>query len=123
MVRAVCVALLLTCAPVAAGAEIATAQMTLGDLQHMCADAAAESHSACQFFILGVVDGASMANGVQTAAGPLCIAPRVPGTTLVSAVRKAIDDDLTSDPGDKTLAAAGAIVAIAMIAFPCQKSN
>jgi hypothetical protein len=38
-------------------------------------------------------------------------------------VKKAIDDDLASDPADKTLAAAGAIVAIIMLAFPCQQSN
>ncbi len=124
MLRTSLLAVLLTCASFEPSvAEVANAQMTLGDLQQLCKDTAVEAHSACQFFILGVVDGASMATGMKTAAGLLCIAPGTPGTALVSAVKKAIDADLTSEPGDKSLAAAGAIVAISMTAFPCPKAN
>jgi hypothetical protein len=97
--------------------------MTIADLQQMCTDATAEAENACRFFILGVVDGASMAAGVKTPAGPLCIATGVPGPALVAAVKKAIGEDLATNPEDRSLAAAGIVVAIAMNSFPCQKSN
>ena len=80
----------------------------------------AEDANACRFFILGVLDGASMATGAKTPLGPLCITPGVPGSTLVAAVKKTMGEDLASNPEDRSLAAAGAVVAIVMNAFPCQ---
>ena len=113
-------ALLLTFTPIEASAEMSTAQMTLADLQQICSGASSDDANACRFFILGVLDGASMATGAKTPLGPLCIAPGVPGSALVAVVKKTMGEDLASNPEDKSLAAAGAVVAIVMNAFPCQ---
>ena len=97
-------------------------QMTVADLQTICAGHDAETGAACKFFILGVVEGASFGQGRQTAGGPLCIAS-APSSQLVTAVRLAMAADLKAFPQDSSLAAAGFVAAAAMKAFPCSRAK
>ena len=106
-------------APLAALAD----QMTVSDLQQLCSGKDVESQSACRFFILGVVEGTSLGTGVKTGAGPLCIAPEVPSTALVASVKKMMQADLVAYPEDRSLAAAGFVIAAEMKSHPCKKSN
>lgn len=59
--------------------------------------------------------------GTKTAKGPLCIAPGIPDKALAVAVKNAMQVDLAAYPEDKSLSAAGFIVAAAMMAYPCKK--
>ena len=101
--------------------EALAEQMTVDDLQQICAGSQADTANACRFYILGVVEGSVFGNGAKAAAGPLCIAPDVPGSALVVAVKQAMKADLLAFPQDKSLAAAGFVVAAAMKSFPCKK--
>jgi len=95
-------------------------QMTVSDLQAICAGRDAEATAACKFYILGAVDGAVLGEGRKTAGGPLCIAP-ASSERLIPAVKAAMAADLKAFPRDRTLVAAGFVLAAAMRAFPCHK--
>ena len=116
MLRTTAIALFLGCTALGVQAD----QMTVADLQQICAGSSLDTQNACRFFILGVVEGASLGNGAKTAAGPLCIAPGVSDTALVAGVKKMMQADLVAFPEDKSLAAAGFVVAAAMKVFPCK---
>lgn len=77
--------------------------------------------TACAYYVLGVVEGASFGEGRQTAGGTLCVAEGVTAARLKEAVKAAMDLDLKAFPEDRNLAAAGFIEAAAMRAFPCRK--
>ena len=96
-------------------------QMTVADLQLMCSSKAIDTQNACRFFILGVIEGAPLAEGMKTVKGPLCIAPGVVDAALVAKVKDWMERDLQAFPEDKALAAAGFVVAAAMRSFPCRK--
>ena len=96
-------------------------QMTVAELQQICAGKTLDTQNACRFYVLGVVEGASFGEGSKTVAGPLCIASDVQSTALVDAVKKLMQADLLAYPQDKSLAAAGFVAAAAMKAFPCKK--
>jgi hypothetical protein len=95
--------------------------MTVGDLQQICSGKDGEVQSACRYYILGVVDGASLATDLKPVGGPLCIAPDVASVALVASVKKLMQADLVAYPEDKSLAASGFVAAAAMKAFPCKK--
>jgi hypothetical protein len=118
MIRTICFGLFIACVPLAALAG----QMTVADLQLICSGTTEDTQNACRFFILGVVEGATFGAGTKTAAGPLCIA-HMPDKALVVAVTKAMQVDLAAYPEDKSLPAASFVVAAAMHAYPCKKSN
>lgn len=119
MIRTAGIVLFLSCAPLTALA----AQMTVGDLEQICNGGSKDAQSACRFYILGVTDGASFGTGLETAAGPLCIASETSDKALVEAVKEAMRLDLAEYPEDRSLTAAGFVAAAAMRAFPCQGSN
>jgi hypothetical protein len=96
-------------------------QMNVGDLQMICAGREVESTTACRFFVLGVVEGASFGEGRKTAGGPLCIREGIAGSDLVSTVKRAMTLDLQAFPQDKNIAAAGFVAAAAMKAYPCKR--
>jgi hypothetical protein len=118
--RTICFGLFITCVPLAALAG----QMTVADLQLICSGTAEDTQNACRFYILGVVEGATgFGAGTKTVGGPLCIAPGIDDKTLVVAVKNAMQADLAAYPKDESLSAAGFVVAAAMTAYPCKKSN
>jgi hypothetical protein len=97
------------------------AQMTVGDLQTICAGSDNMSEASCRFFVLGVVEGSSFGEGRKTVGGPLCIAEGVSSVRLRDAVVTAMAADVSAFPKDRSLAAAGFVAAAAMKAFPCKK--
>ena len=117
MIRAISIALLLSCGSLSALAD----QMTVADLQQMCDGSNESTQNACRFYILGVVDEADLATGLKTVGGPFCVASDVPTTSLVAAVKRMMQADLIAYPQDKSLPAAGFVAAAAMKAFPCKK--
>ena len=118
MIRTICFGLFIGCVPLTALAD----QMTVSDLQLICSGTTEDTQNACRFFILGVVEGATgFGEGTKTAKGPLCIAPDVSDKSLVIAVKKAMQLDLAAYPEDKSLLAAGFVVAAAIMAYPCKK--
>ena len=119
MIRIICLTGLLCCTPMVARC----AEMTVADLQVICAGADEGPQNACRFYILGVADGGSLAKGRQTVGGPLCIAPDIPGADLVRAVKRFMQIDLQHYPADKSLAAGGFVLGALMTAYPCPKSN
>jgi hypothetical protein len=116
--RVLCAALIAAPGPALA----AMPQMTVADLQTICAGNDAENNAACRFFILGVVEGASLGEGRQTVDGPLCIAT-ASSSQLVTAIKIAMAADLKAFPQDRSLAAAGFVTAAAMKVFPCPKTQ
>jgi Rap1a immunity proteins len=120
MMRTICFGLFIACVPLPALAD----QMTAADLQLICSGTTEDTQNACRFFILGVVEGATgFGTGTKLKTGPLCIAPDIPDKALVVAVKKWMQVDLIAYPEDKSLSAAGFVVAAAMEAYPCKKSN
>ena len=115
----ICIALSMICAPLTAIAD----QMTVADLQQICSGKDIESQSACRFFILGVVEGASLGTELKTVGGPLCIAPGVSSSALVASVKKMMQAVLIAYPEDKSLPAAGFVAAAAMKSYPCEKAK
>jgi hypothetical protein len=116
MIRTICIAFFVSGAPMAF-AE----QMTVDDLQQVCSGRDIESQNACRFYILGVVEGASVGTGRNVSGRTLCIAAEeIPSPALADAVKQKMRDDLIAFPGDKSLAASGFVIAAAMKSYPCK---
>jgi hypothetical protein len=115
-IRTICIAFFVSGASMAAFAE----QMTVDDLQQICSGRDTASQNACRFYILGVVEGASVGTGRNVSGRTLCIAAEeIPSPALADAVKQKMRADLIAFPEDKSLAASGFVIAAAMKSYPC----
>lgn len=110
-----CIALSLAALPALAAPPH---QMTVKELQGFCDKGMADR---CQFFILGVAEGATLAKGIKTSDGTLCFRDDLTTPDMVSAVRAQIASDLKVYPEDAKIPASGMIVAVLVHSFPCRK--
>jgi hypothetical protein len=94
-------------------------QMTVGDLQEICTARDQGNKKACQFYILGVTEGASTAAGVAEDKAHFCIPGGITASAMEFATKKAIGEDLMFYPADRDLAAAGFVAAVMQKSFPC----
>jgi hypothetical protein len=78
------------------------AQMKLSNLNEICASTNNDDKSACQFYILGVTEGTSLAAGVANDKGHFCIPEGVLSTDMVTIVKRAMTKDLAPSPMTKT---------------------
>ena len=111
--------------PTASAAE-GDGAITVGDLHALCTDPSAESRAACRFYILGVTQGVRMGMNIadgKTAGGRPCVPDDTSGPALESAVKTTIRQVLIAHPNDKQLDASGAIGAILVTKFPCQRAR
>lgn len=99
----------------------AARQMTVGDLQKICTAPDGASKNACQFYILGVTEGASTAAGIASDKTHFCIPEGVSASAMEFIVKKAIGQDLMFFPKDRDLAAGGFVAAAMLRAYPCQR--
>jgi hypothetical protein len=105
----------------------AASEMTAGDLYDLCnAPAETGGQMACSFFILGVVQGVTFADGSYKAANGnrkektvLCVPAGLSQSQMVSVVMDAFKKIFVVFPGDKDLGAAGAFTAAIAQKFPC----
>jgi hypothetical protein len=96
-------------------------QTNVRDLQQICTGADADSKGACRFYILGVVDGSSLAADMAADKSHFCIPDGIASSQMEFVVKKAIGQDLMFYPKDRDLAAAGFIGAAIMKQWPFSK--
>jgi hypothetical protein len=94
-------------------------QMTISDLQTICAGTDDEAVAACKFYILGVTEGGGLGNGLAGEKALHCVPEGVPATTMVSMVKNRIGADLARFPDDRSLPAVSFVTAIMIRAYPC----
>jgi hypothetical protein len=98
-------------------------QLTLADLHQLCSDPDQGNQIACQYYILGVAEGASAAAGVAGDKSHFCIPTGLSSAAMQAAVTKAMDQDLRAFPADGSLSAVTFVSAVMLHAYPCQKAN
>jgi len=112
--------------------DAVAAQMTVGDLLKLCTSSNAADKAACSFYILGVVEGASLGSGgAMDKAGTYrerelkdkltCVPEGVTITAMEFLVRKKMGEDLAIFPADNALPAVSFVVAVIAKQFPCEK--
>ncbi|RUN75503.1 hypothetical protein EJC47_15870 [Sphingomonas sp. TF3] len=94
-------------------------QMTLGDLQVLCADR--EPGEACRFYILGVMEGTNLASGVANDTKHFCIPEGVTQTEIVAVVKRLAKGDVAMFPKDVTMPAVSFVGASLIHSYPCAK--
>jgi len=102
-------------------ASMQAAQMTLSDLRDICGGTDELSTAACNFYILGVTEGAGLGAGVAKDKGHFCIPEGVSSKQMVLIVKKAMTADLAAFPEDKNMPAVSFVAASMQQAFPCGK--
>ena len=102
-------------------ASMQAAQMTLSDLRDICGGTDEASTAACNFYILGVTEGAGLGAGVAMDKGHFCIREGVSSKEMVLIVKKAMTADLAAFPKDKNMPAVSFVAASMQRAFPCGK--
>jgi hypothetical protein len=96
------------------------AQMKLSDLNEICASTDNGDKNACQFYILGVTEGTSIAAGVANDKAHFCIPEGLSSTDMVTIVKRAMTKDLAAFPNDKDMPAVSFVAAVMMKAYPCK---
>jgi hypothetical protein len=98
--------------PTAAYAE----QMTVKDLQGLCSN----TGDACRFYVLGAMEGASLAAGVVNDKAHFCVPEGVTQTEIVAVVKRLVAADLAQFPEDSRMPAISFIGAVLMKTYPCK---
>ena len=96
-------------------------QLTLDDLHQLCRDTDQGNQIACQFYILGIAEGASAAANVAGDKAHFCIPDKLSGAALVAVVAKAAEKDLSAFPKDAGLPAVNFVSAVLLHEYPCAK--
>lgn len=92
-------------------------QMTLRDLSTFCSGNIPSE--ACRFYILGVMEGTSLASGVAKDRAHFCTPDGVTQTEVVAVVKRMIATDLKRFPGDAAIPAVSFIGATLITTYPC----
>ena len=92
-------------------------EMTLSDLQALCGER--EPGDACRFYILGVMEGTSIASGLAKDKSHFCTPPGVTQTEIVAVVKRLASADLARYPEDAMMPAVSFTAAALLKAYPC----
>jgi Rap1a immunity proteins len=98
-------------------------QLTVGNLQEICTRSDNGSKEACQYYILGVMEGTRMAAAFAGGKTHFCIPEGVSLVAVEALIKNEIEEDLTVYPADRDLAAVGSVTAAAQKTYPCRDSN
>lgn len=109
MVRAAALALLL-----------AGSQMTVSDLQTLCGER--QPGEACRFYILGVMEGTSLAAASAKDKAHFCTPPGVVQSDIVAVVKRIVTADLVRFPADAKEPAVSFVGAALQLTYPCKKN-
>lgn len=91
--------------------------MKLSDLQSLCS--ATTPGEACRFYILGVMEGTSLASGVARDASHFCTLAGVKQTEIAAIVKRLAAADVARFPEDATMPAVSFIGAALIRTYPC----
>lgn len=105
---------------VAVPARAAGHVMTVSELQHLCTASDEGSKSVCEFYILGIAQGAALAANLAGDKTHFCLPDDTSALTIEFAVKKAIGEDLMFFPKDQDLPAVSFVAAAVQKAFPCR---
>ncbi len=114
----------LFCAPAMA------AQMKVGDLFKLCTSSSEGDKSACTFYILGVFEGVSIADGTERDKSGrfqeaqekrFCVPEGLSSTAMALTVKMTMGAALAVYPEDRDLPAVSFVAAVIAKKFPCQK--
>lgn len=97
--------------------------LTVRELQVACVGMSDETKAVCQYYILGVADGAALEKDVVNDTVYFCIPPGIPSGKLETLVKVAMNGDVKTHPQDSTMPASIFIGAVLTKAFPCQASE
>jgi hypothetical protein len=98
-------------------------ELTAGALYEFCNSADLAVSNACRFYILGAVDGISVAGGLANDKNHFCLPDNVQGARLVEIFRTAARADIQAFPQDSNEPAISLVGAAMAHAFPCPKGN
>jgi hypothetical protein len=94
-------------------------QMTVGDLQAICTAPDQGNKHACTFYMLGVLEGSSLAAGTAGDKDHFCVPEGVSATVLEFTVKKKIGEDLMFFPKDRDMPAVSFVGGVIQTTFPC----
>jgi|HubBroStandDraft_6_1064221.scaffolds.fasta_scaffold1339906_1 hypothetical protein len=98
-------------------------RMTAGELYSFCTSSARIVKNACGKFILGAVQGISLADEKADDKKMFCVPDDVDESHLVAIFVSAMGINFTAYPQDRNLSAVSMVGAAMMQAFPCQNEN
>lgn len=98
-------------------ANAAIGQLNLADLQALCGERSPSD--ACRFYVLGVMEGVSIASDIATDSTHFCIPSGVTQTEVVAIVKRLAASDLERFPGDRALPAVSFVSAVLAKTYPC----
>jgi hypothetical protein len=105
-----------------AGVAATDKEMSAGEFEQMCLDTTAEITNACQFFILGIWPGISLAINIadgKARGGRPCFPSDISNSALATAIRLNLRRLLAAFPDERKLDAAGIVGAVIVKTFPC----
>ena len=118
----------ITTALAAANPVEAADQLTAGELLEFCSSADPTLKASCRFFILGIVEGVSSADGTtlkdnQFQEGKktiLCVPEGVSISTLVDVAQTVLRGVFQLYPDDRKLPASASVMALMSQRYPCR---
>jgi Rap1a immunity proteins len=106
--------LVITSLPALAG------QMTVSNLQDICSGSDKDSKKACDYYILGVIEGINGAASFANDRKAFCMPEGVSLIILELIIKKNIEEDLMVYPADRDLAAVPFVLEATQKAYPCR---
>ena len=108
--------------------------MKVADLYKICTSSAEIDKSSCRFYLLGLFEGAGFEASTQKDESgnrverkdkdkPYCVPDELPVSAMEFLVKMRMGEDLVMFPQDSELAAAGFVMAIIQIQYPCHKAK